>query len=138
MTILRLHPILFAIFLVLAALGIGTALTRLSESKGAADGKAPAIDGHTVELVVTSSDSRTGSVSYVTLGSDPPGFTEQPDVRLPWRKVFQDVDPPRSVFTLVAQQSGGGRLRCVVKVDGEVVAEDTARGEFSVVRCRAG
>ena len=138
MTILRLHPILFAIFLVLAALGIGTALTRLSESKGAADETDPAADGHSVELVVRSSDSRTASVSYVTLGSDPPGFTEQSDVRLPWRKVFRDVDRPRSLFTLVAQQSGGGLLSCVVKVDGEVVAEDTARGEFSVVRGRAG
>ena len=131
MEFVRAHPLVLGLYLVIAVIGMAVAVSGMSETDRPR--RRGAGDLHRLELVVTGSGA--GSVSYVTPGSDPIDVSQSPDVPLPWRKVFPTVERLQGGFNLVAQRAGKGRIGCRVLWDGEVVAEDTARGPAAMVTC---
>lgn len=133
MTILRLHPIVLGLYLVIAAVGIGVVISGYSESS--TDRPRRQRDVPTLELIVKSAGAETGSVAYVTPGSIPLNVSRHVDVRLPWNQSFRFDDELQAGFNLVAQQRGGGKLTCLIKRHGKVIAEDSDQGRGARVRC---
>lgn len=135
MTFLRMHPYLFTFYLVIAAIAIGVLVDGISESNGDTGSPAPQKAGHVLELIVQSSASSSATITYVTPGSDPIEITQHHRARLPWRKRFSGVRPLQIGFNLKALQSGSGRLTCIIRLDGEIVEQKSARGQSALVTC---
>ena len=54
---------------------------------------------------------------------------------LPWKKRWTGVDSVPIGWNMNAQQNGGGEIKCVVKHNGKVVADNTSSGNYAVVTC---
>lgn len=74
-----------------------------------------------------------GTAGNISYGAN--GTTQQNNrAQLPWRA--EEAGNGRfSVYSLVAQNGGGGEISCRISVDGEVVDEATSKGEYAVASC---
>jgi len=92
-------------------------------------------DEGTVEIIVKSTGSRSGSVTYVRPDTDSLDMSQDTSASLPWHKTFQTSSELPIGWNMNAQQNGGGRLTCIVKQDGEVIARNSSNGQYSMVTC---
>ena len=88
-----------------------------------------------VTLVVRSSGSRGGSITYFRPDKDTFQMSQDTAAQLPWRKTFRNVYDLPIGWNMNAQQHGDGVLTCIVEKDGKVIARNTSRGAYSVVTC---
>lgn len=85
---------------------------------------------HRVVIEVTGDDTKRADVTYVR-GTE---REEEPRAELPWRETLTGRRFPG--VSVTAQNSGaGGTLTCTVTVDGRVLKEVSAEGEFALVIC---
>ncbi len=93
----------------------------------------------TVVYEVTSDAPTAGNVTYLTASSSGTGQEQVTDAPLPFTETIEvplEGGFDYQAFSLVAQTAQGGTtISCKITVDGEVVAEQTSTGEFSVVSC---
>lgn len=87
-----------------------------------------------IEITSTGSNSAT-SITYVQPENGSFEMTQETGKPLPWTKRWTDVDSLPLGWNMNAQQSGGGDLKCVVRHNGKVIAENTSSGSYAVVTC---
>lgn len=83
---------------------------------------------------VRSTGSSVGSVSYMV----PKGgfnLSQDTNASFPFRKTWKHVSSVPLGWNMNAQQSGGGRLTCIVKYDGKVIARNHSSGDYTTVSC---
>lgn len=104
---------------------------------------APAQDDNatrTVEYVVEGSGKAT-PITYLTVDNGQSSQSQAMDAALPWSKtieVSQKTWLSGTSFTLAAQAgAAGGDIHAIIKVDGEIVAENTSSGAYAVVTANA-
>ncbi|HKS43802.1 MAG TPA: MmpS family transport accessory protein [Amycolatopsis sp.] len=87
---------------------------------------------HTVRYELTGGAAR--NISYVTQGS---GLAQVAATGSPWAVSLERQAAPRSsqYYSLSAQDTGQGTLKCRVLVDGTVISERSVTGPGEVVRC---
>ena len=84
--------------------------------------------------VTSTGSSSANSITYM----QPDGkfeTSQQNGKPLPWKKRWTGVDSVPLGWNMNAQQNGGGEIKCVVKHDGKVVADNTSSGNYAVVTC---
>jgi hypothetical protein len=91
-------------------------------------------DEGTVEIIVKSTQSKGGSVTYVKPGGNF-DMSQDTSAKFPWHKTFQTSDSLVPGWNMNAQQNGGGTLTCIVKQDGQVIAKNSSNGNYSMVTC---
>ncbi|MBN9209373.1 MAG: hypothetical protein J0H96_12005 [Microbacterium ginsengisoli] len=111
---------------------IATATTPTGDSTAAAGGK-------TVRYEVTS-DATITNVSYLTITANGSGQESATDAPAPFVKEItipsSDTAFDYKGFTLVAQAGAGATtISCKITFDGQVIAEQTSTGQYSVVTC---
>jgi hypothetical protein len=108
-----------------------------AEATDAPAAEAPAA-GSTLVYEVSGEGASASTVSYATVQGGQYGQEQATDAPLPWSKEFT-VDNGAfdfGVFSLTAQAAQGTTsISCRITLDGEVVAEQTSTGEYSVVSC---
>jgi len=109
-----------------------TATTPTGDSTAAAGGK-------TVRYEVTS-DATITTVSYLTITANGSGQESATDAPAPFVKEItipsSDTAFDYKGFTLVAQAGAGATtISCKITFDGQVIAEQTSSGQYSVVTC---
>lgn len=74
------------------------------------------------------------NVTYVAQGSE---LMQKTEVTLPWSTVFDRASQEGhdEFYSVSAQGSGSGALRCRILVDGEVVSDRTAPAAGAPVTC---
>lgn len=96
----------------------------------------------------SSSSSGSHSLTYKVYGSAKHAdvtYTKSADLdtsqtngsTLPWTKSIKlsDDDTTFSVFTINAQNKGGGVIKCSIAVDGKVVKRNVSKGQYAIVDC---
>jgi hypothetical protein len=87
----------------------------------------------------------TGPVAYEVTGEGRPtiqflgdasaGVQRVTDARLPWREELDSGDGLYFLTLTATRDSGSGPLACRIIIDGKVVVEDTANGQYAIVNC---
>jgi hypothetical protein len=85
----------------------------------------------TVSYEVSSSGS--GTANNVTYEVDN-GMQQETQVALPWSKEFT-ISGGFKPLVVTAQNSGAGFINCRILVNGNVVSENSSRGQYAVVMC---
>lgn len=91
----------------------------------------------TVTYKVTGSGTAT-TITYLTVNGGQSGQEQANDEKLPWKKVVNIKDDglfETSIFSLVAQNGGSGKITCEIKADGKVISKHTSSGQYAVVTC---
>jgi len=90
----------------------------------------PADDGkHTIVLEITGAKK-----ADVTYGVDA-DTSQDNGAKVPWKKTIKQKD--YFSITVLAQNKGSGTIKCKITVDGEVVKENEAKGQYAIVTCNA-
>lgn len=91
---------------------------------------------HTVVYEVTGA-GKSPEIRFVSDGSS--GTDHVLGVDLPWRKEFSvTVGPTVGVVQVLASNSGqSDTISCLIRVDGQLVNQQSANGQFSSVSCSA-
>ncbi|TFB85576.1 hypothetical protein E3O44_13350 [Cryobacterium algoricola] len=101
--------------------------------------KAEASKGNTVIYEVTSDAGTAGSIRYMTFNSGGPGQEQTFDAPLPFTNEMTLEDGglfSSSTFSLTAAASAEATtISCKITANGEVIAEQTSTGAYSVVAC---
>lgn len=109
---------------------------RQSSIAAEASAKAYAEAQRKSEEVVYSVTTTGPGISSITYSK--PRFTMSQETSVTgkkWSRTVQDMGD-RSYASLVAQNNGGGTIRCSIKRgDGTVVSENSSSGEYAVVTC---
>jgi hypothetical protein len=79
-------------------------------------------------------DHGVRNVTYVAQGA---AIVQERDAATPWSKSFQraGVEGGTEFYSVAAQNSGSGTLRCRIIVDGHVVSENSESGDRAIVTC---
>ena len=95
---------------------------------------APVPSTHTVVYEVTGPGGRSPEIRFAVEGAN---STEKAEaVGLPWRKELTfSSGPGLSVAQVMATNGQGESISCTITVDGHVVANNTAKGEYTTVSC---
>lgn len=89
---------------------------------------------HTVVYEVTGPGGRSSEIRFAVEGANNTEKTEA--VGLPWRKELTfPSGPGLSVAQVMATNGQGESISCTITVDGHVVANNTAKGEYTTVSC---
>ncbi|MFY1669480.1 MmpS family transport accessory protein [Plantactinospora sp. WMMB334] len=89
---------------------------------------APAKGEKKILLEVTG--AKSADITY-GLGTDQ---SQEQGAKVPWKKELTSSEA-LLIVTLLAQNKGSGTIGCKITIDGEVVKENTSKGEFAVVTC---
>ncbi len=90
---------------------------------------------HTVVYEITGS-GKSPEIRYVVDGAAASEKVEKVD--LPWRKELHiTVGPSVGVAQILAANSDADSISCTVTVDGQVVSQGVAPGQYSTVSCSA-
>ncbi|GLZ55794.1 hypothetical protein Acsp07_54110 [Actinomycetospora sp. NBRC 106378] len=75
-----------------------------------------------------------GSITYSSAGG---GSSQATNAKLPWTKTVESPGYGGMTFAYVsAQNGGGGTIRCqIIGPSGQVIAENSAEGEYAIVTC---
>lgn len=88
------------------------------------------------EIVYTvTGDSGKASVTY---SADGKGSTQQDNAAsLPWthKMTLKQGLVDLNVLTVIAQNSGDGKIACSISVDGKEVKTATSSGQFAIATC---
>ena len=84
--------------------------------------------------IVTYEVGGPGPAGTITYADGTGGMTEVASVRLPWRKEIA-VERGLTVTTLSAQNKSAGDIWCRVSLNGAVLKEARAAGQFAVASC---
>ena len=87
-----------------------------------------------VKIIVKSTESQGGSVTYVRPGGNF-NMSQDTSASFPWVKTFNNVDDLGVGWNMNAQQDAGGTLSCTVMQDGQVIAHNVSKGDYSMVTC---
>ena len=84
-----------------------------------------------------STGSTRAQVTYVR--PDNPNFqmSQETGAKLAWTKKYHDVDSLPMGWNMNAQQSGCGKITCIVTEDGKVIAKSSSKGQYSIVMSSA-
>jgi hypothetical protein len=95
---------------------------------------APVPGAHTIVYEITGPGGRSPEVRFAVEGAN---NTEKAEaVGLPWRKELTiPSGPGLSVAQVMATNGQGESISCTITVDGHVVANNTAKGEYATVSC---
>jgi hypothetical protein len=89
---------------------------------------------HTIVYEITGPGGKSPEIRFAAEGPNNTGKTEA--VSLPWRKELTiPAGPGLSVAQVMASNGQGESISCTITVDGHVVANNTAKGEYSTVSC---
>jgi hypothetical protein len=91
-------------------------------------------DGKVTVVYEITSRSGRASITYATEGFN---ISQVTSARLPWKKTFKMSDSSSNIYTLTAQNSGGGTITCRILVDGHQAAKNSSTGRYAVVTCSA-
>lgn len=108
-----------------------------TDDGSASGGSNGAAADRTVTYVVRGS-GRAQSITYLTINNGESGSEQVAGTRMPWKKAVKIADDElfsTSVFSLVAQNSGSGRITCEIKADGKVISKHSSSGRYAVVSC---
>lgn len=95
---------------------------------------APVPDTHTIVYEVTGPGGRSPEIRFAVEGTNKTEKAEA--VSLPWRKELTiSSGPGLSVAQVMATNGQGESISCTITVDGHVVANNTAKGEYTTVSC---
>jgi len=90
---------------------------------------------HTVVYEITGA-GKSPEIRYVVDGAATSEKVEKVD--LPWRKELHiTVGPSVGIAQILAANSDADQISCSVTVDGQVVSQGVAPGQFSTVSCSA-
>lgn len=84
-----------------------------------------------VRFEVTGGSAGAQTVTYGVNGNQ----AQETETDLPWAK--EVPADGFAVSSLVAQNAGGGEIKCRITRGGEVLVEQTSRGRYAVVTCSA-
>lgn len=102
-----------------------------STTPGTTASKPAATKEKQITYTVTA-DSGKASITYSSDGS---GSTQQENATsLPWT-YKTTLKPGFNVLTVIAQNSGSGKITCTISVDGKEVKTATSSGEYSIATC---
>lgn len=88
---------------------------------------------HTVSYEVRG-PSRSPEIRYVTDGTN--NTEKVAGVQLPWRREFTiTVGPGPAIVQVLAANGQSDAISCSVSIDGHVVNQNTAPGQYSTVSC---
>lgn len=78
-----------------------------------------------------------GQGADITFSTDGGGEVSQENgAKTPWSKTVKiKGDPFLNTYSVLAQNKGGGTIRCKITVDGEVVKENQSKGQFAIADC---
>jgi hypothetical protein len=77
----------------------------------------------------------SGSITYMTDGN---ASTSQANgASLPWSQDLQIDSFFAPVSVIVQNQSGNGPVTCTITVDGKVVSQNHATGDYAIASCSA-
>ncbi|WP_233823696.1 MmpS family transport accessory protein [Saccharothrix sp. S26] len=94
----------------------------------------PAPSGHVVVYEVTGPGGRSPEIRFTGEGVNSSEKVEAVD--LPWRRELTiPAGPGLGVAQVMAANGQGESISCTITVDGHVVANNTADGEFTTVSC---
>lgn len=94
----------------------------------------PATTDASGKMVLYEASSASGLASSVTYFSADNSLQQETNRKLPWSKTV--VNDSTYVTTGLTVQNGGtGSITCRITVDGKVVDEETAKGQYAVVSC---
>lgn len=94
----------------------------------------PAPRTHTIVYEITGPGGRSPEIRFATEGVNSTEKTEA--VTLPWRRELTiSSGPGLSVAQVMAANGQGESISCSITVDGHVVANNTAKGEYATVSC---
>ena len=109
-----------------------------TETESPAAGEAPAAAEGLLTYEVTSDAAVISNVTYMTATADGSGQEQATDTASPFLKeqtVATDIFK-MGIFSLVAQATGDATtISCKITYEGEVIAEQTSTGAYSVVTC---
>ncbi|MBM7858331.1 MmpS family transport accessory protein [Lentzea nigeriaca] len=95
---------------------------------------APVPTTHTVVYEVTGPGGRAPEIRFAVEGTNTVEKAEA--VSLPWRKELTiPAGPGLAVAQVMATNGQGESITCTITVDGHVVANNTAKGEYTTVSC---
>ncbi|MFC3898281.1 MmpS family transport accessory protein [Lentzea rhizosphaerae] len=98
------------------------------------DDPAPVPTTHTVVYEVTGPGGRAPEIRFAVEGTNTVEKAEA--VGLPWRKELTiPARPGLAVAQVMATNGQGESISCTITVDGHVVANNTAKGEYTTVSC---
>jgi hypothetical protein len=98
------------------------------------NGPAPVPTTHTVVYEVTGPGGRAPEIRFAVEGTN--SIEKAEAVGLPWRKELTiPAGPGLAVAQVMATNGQGESISCTVTVDGHVVANNTAKGEYTTVSC---
>lgn len=102
----------------------------------------PVVTTHTVVYESEAPDSSTARTASYTLRSDD-GGTRQGDIDLPLRNqngttglAFTGFNSGDFVYLSIQNGDEYGSVTCRIKVDGQVVSENTSDGGFTIATCQ--
>ena len=124
----RPHWLLVALFIGVLCLLLASCGVAASTAE-AQDSDAPGPAG-----IVTYEVGGPGPAGTITYADGTRGTTEVKSVRLPWRKEIP-VERGLTVTTLSAQNKSAGDIWCRISLNGAVVKEARAAGQFAVASC---
>jgi hypothetical protein len=132
--------------LVMGVVALAVALAvRLMPNNGR--GGAAVGQPHAMEPLAAAARVVTHSVSYELLGdhgvrnvtyvAQGAAIAQERDAATPWSKSFQrsGVEGGTEFYSVAAQNTGSGTLRCRIILDGQVVSENTVSGDRAIVTC---
>jgi hypothetical protein len=129
-------PILAVIALVViiaASSGGGSSAPATAPGNGPA---APAGTSNGTVVLYEVTGAGTGSITYVTDGNM--SMAQDTEASLPWSTEVTMDSGFAPVSLSVQHMSGSGPVTCKITVDGEVVSENHANGEFAIASCSGG
>lgn len=89
---------------------------------------------HTIVYEITGPGGKSPEIRFAVEGSNNTEKAEAVD--LPWRKELTiPSGPGLSVAQVMAANGQGESISCTITVDGHVVANNTAKGEYATVSC---
>ncbi|MET8760206.1 MmpS family transport accessory protein [Lentzea sp. NPDC004782] len=95
---------------------------------------APVPTTHTIVYEVTGPGGRAPEIRFAGEGTNSVEKAEA--VGLPWRKELTiPAGPGLAVAQVMATNGQGESISCTITVDGHVVANNTAKGEYTTVSC---
>ena len=100
-----------------------------------ADHGDPDADGHTLTFTGATSDGTPASVTYLGRGAQ---ITQAQDAMMPWAADIAGLNTRCDVLganVSVQRGDGASDVSCQILWDGEVVAENTSTGAYSIASC---
>ncbi|MGW4211624.1 MmpS family transport accessory protein [Lentzea sp. NPDC004789] len=118
-----------------AAAGLTAAAIAAATVFGLTDNDpAPVPTTHTVVYEITGPGGRAPEIRFGVEGTN--NVEKAEAVGLPWRKELTiPAGPGLTVAQVMATNGQGESISCTITVDGHVVANNTAKGEYTTVSC---